>query len=301
MPAMLWAAIAFLEFLLGAFALTALFNRYHLNPHANPAVRAARWFAERLSKWRVPPYGGLILWAAGGTALIVGLGIVVNAVLPLLPTGLGETVAVAAALGAFAAMALGGQALAWIHTQADHEEITEHPDRAFGEPMAPDLIVPIKGFRLWRVVGDALFSLSTVGDPHLVYWQPGRPHAAICGLGQGHRPPHPSCTCGIYASRTAERVALDLVAHLRTQGIPVQSAFAIGPVKLWGRVCEHEHGWRAEYAYPGDPLVLLGDVSDADLEVLAARYGVRCVRGPALRAGALRDFLERFPGWHSDV
>src|SRR5579883_2885017 len=77
---MLWAAIAFLEFLLGAFALTALFNRYHLNPHANPAVRAARWFAERLSKWRVPPYGGLILWAAGGTALIVGLGIFVNAV-----------------------------------------------------------------------------------------------------------------------------------------------------------------------------------------------------------------------------
>src|SRR5579875_2767970 len=127
---MLWAAIAFLEFLLGAFALTALFNRYHLNPHANPAVRAARWFAERLSKWRVPPYGGLILWAAGGTALIVGLGMVVNAVLPLLPSGCGVTIVVSAAMSGVAEMALGGQALAWINSQADHEESTEHPDRA---------------------------------------------------------------------------------------------------------------------------------------------------------------------------
>lgn len=297
---MIWAAIAFVEFLLGAFALMTLFTRYHVTPHANPAVRTARWLSARLSQWHVPPSGGLILWAAAGTALIVALGAAVNAVLPLLPPGVGETVAVAAALGAFAAMALGGQAIAWIHAQGPQETGEESIEPQGGEPVAPDRIVPIKGYRLWRVVGDALFSLSTVGDPYLVYWQPGRPHTAICGLGQGHRPPHPSCTCGIYASRTAERVAMDLVAHLRTQGVPVQSAFAIGPVKLWGRVCEHEHGWRAEYAYPGAPLVLLGDVTEADADVLAARYGVRCVRGPSLRPSALREFLERFSGWSED-
>lgn len=52
--------------------------------------------------------------------------------------------------------------------------------------------------------------------------------------------PHPSCTCGVYAAKTLER--------LRQCGY---SRFGLyGEVYLWGSVVEHERGWRAEFAYP---------------------------------------------------
>lgn len=49
-----------------------------------------------------------------------------------------------------------------------------------------------------------------------------------------------TCSCGIYAAKTVE--------HLHQCG---HGKFGIrGEVKLWGRVVEHERGWRAQFAYP---------------------------------------------------
>jgi len=89
---------------------------------------------------------------------------------------------------------------------------------------------------------------SLNGEP----WRPGEPLEARCRLSEfGHwrrhstnlRPhdaPHLKCTCGIYASKGLE--------HLRRAGY--QRSLISGQVQLWGTLVEHQHGWRAQYAYP---------------------------------------------------
>ena len=111
----------------------------------------------------------------------------------------------------------------------------------------PDLISPIIGYRVWQLDANRLRSLN--GEQ----WSPGKALAARCrALSYGpivgragaahdpHKPPQIECTCGVYAARGLE--------HLRSMGCP---KYAIhGEVYLWGKVVEHELGWRAQFAYP---------------------------------------------------
>ena len=74
-----------------------------------------------------------------------------------------------------------------------------------------------------------------------------------------HGAPVPGHGCGIYAFRRRE----DAEALLHRLG-PVgpaggRLAAAIGRVSLWGRTIENTGGWRAEFAYPYDVVVLGGD------------------------------------------
>jgi hypothetical protein len=55
-----------------------------------------------------------------------------------------------------------------------------------------------------------------------------------------HEPPQTDCTCGIYAAKTLH--------HLRSAGF--ERYGICGEVFLWGKVVEHERGWRAQLAYP---------------------------------------------------
>jgi hypothetical protein len=61
---------------------------------------------------------------------------------------------------------------------------------------------------------------------------------AACGRGHGRPVPGLHCTCGVHATR--ER---DLLRRARDPG-------AIGTVALWGRIVEHELGYRAGLGYP---------------------------------------------------
>ena len=111
----------------------------------------------------------------------------------------------------------------------------------------PDYISPIVGYRVWRWNATGLKSLN--GEK----WFAHQPLSAVCrvaasgsisGLSKAtHTPdelPYFSCTCGVYAAKTIE--------HLRQCGY---KRFGVhGEVYLWGRVVEHERGWRAEFAYP---------------------------------------------------
>ncbi|HEX7277899.1 MAG TPA: hypothetical protein VF244_11035 [Acidimicrobiales bacterium] len=82
--------------------------------------------------------------------------------------------------------------------------------------------------------------------------------------------PHPapahSCTCGIYAYRDGVDIREDRA-----------DPYVLGEVNLWGRVIEHESGYRAQFAYPKRlALVNGGDRAEhiaADLELT---YGVPC-------------------------
>ena len=101
----------------------------------------------------------------------------------------------------------------------------------------PDLISPIIGHRVWRWDTAGLKSLN--GKP----WSPGKPLAAKCGAGNthdAHEVPQTDCTCGVYAAKNVE--------HLRKIGLDRRGV--IGEVNLWGKVVEHEQGFRAQFAYP---------------------------------------------------
>jgi hypothetical protein len=100
-------------------------------------------------------------------------------------------------------------------------------------------VEPVVGWRGW-------FLRLTSSGPELApagWWRVGwpslEPMTARCSAGRGHRSPDPGCDCGLYAFRSG--------TALRSfkAWFPV-----IGTVSMWGRIVEHEHGWRAEHAYP---------------------------------------------------
>ena len=113
--------------------------------------------------------------------------------------------------------------------------------------MIPDYISPVVGYRVWQWDATGLRSLN--GEK----WLALQPLSAVCradvcgsiaGLSKStHNPaelPSFGCTCGVYAARTTD--------HLHQCGY---KKFGIhGEVHLWGRVVEHERGWRAQFAYP---------------------------------------------------
>jgi hypothetical protein len=124
----------------------------------------------------------------------------------------------------------------------------------------PDYVVPIVGYRVWQWDGSKLKSLN--GES----WYPRRPLTARCRL-NCHQPPHPNCSCGIYAHKLdfASRMPnLPWMPTLPRMGalrrMPVFRMLATpkmrfpdhvaGEVYLWGTVVEHALGWRAQVAYP---------------------------------------------------
>lgn len=118
----------------------------------------------------------------------------------------------------------------------------------------PDYVAPIIGYRAWQWN-------CTGWNPHSAplksfndeWWSPGRAMVAACNasfawgparvaevMNQRHEAPQEGCTCGIYATRSFDQ--------LRNLGY--QRRGIRGEVYLWGKVIEHESGWRAQFAYP---------------------------------------------------
>ena len=95
----------------------------------------------------------------------------------------------------------------------------------------PDLIVPIIGFRQWRIVA---------GEPVSMYDGAPWPDGCITArCPQGHTEvPAKDCTCGVYAyydpcPRTASAATADLIG---------------GAAVLWGRIEAHMYGLRGTHA-----------------------------------------------------
>jgi hypothetical protein len=138
---------------------------------------------------------------------------------------------------------------------------------------------PVVGWRIWRVVDGRLHAVvwGTPWEPRArfaarcedrpsPFWQPDqRPHE--------HAAPARECECGVYAFESrgeAERLASEKVDD---------DVIALGRVSLWGRVLEAERGYRGQYAYPYDLVVLGG--SDTLVRELRSRYAVDVDRAPA--------------------
>jgi hypothetical protein len=110
---------------------------------------------------------------------------------------------------------------------------------------------PIEGWRLWRLALDVHGSplLLPAGSGGSDPWLPREATRARCGVPallrrtrRPHDAPDERCICGIYAGRALGDEPRDVPAYPTP---PVA-----GTVSLWGRVIEHERGWRGALAYP---------------------------------------------------
>jgi hypothetical protein len=150
---------------------------------------------------------------------------------------------------------------------------------------APDLLVPVVGFRAWRIVGGLLMS------PYIPCRWDGRLMHAACydanrrvRLGRGwkvepHASPDPDCQCGIYAyHRPGVRQSYG------------EFDWCEGIISAWGRLEAHADGLRAEHArlevlaLPRDPAVRRA------VEAIAGRLGVPTCPGRE----QLADLAPRF-------
>ncbi len=125
----------------------------------------------------------------------------------------------------------------------------------------PDSIDPIIGWRIWTY-GELLGSWNKA-----VPICPGEPQVGCCYALRAHEVPDAECTCGIYAVRSLtelQRTVSELVHPYQTESI------AFGRVSLWGKVVEHQSGYRAEFSYPKTILA----ESTAATERLATLYGI---------------------------
>jgi hypothetical protein len=124
-------------------------------------------------------------------------------------------------------------------------------------PAIPDYISPIVGYRVWKWDANELWSLN--GEA----WLPGRALTATCCRSElkprngarwipgwalptncpadEHEPPADGCSCGVYAAKNRESLQ---------KMIGGVEYFVHGEVHLWGKVVEHDHGYRAQFAYP---------------------------------------------------
>jgi hypothetical protein len=103
-----------------------------------------------------------------------------------------------------------------------------------GAMVAPDLVRPVIGYRLWRLDEDTLWS------PYVEErWERGV-HTAVCRAERaGHAAAAPAhdCSCGIHAwYETCPTLSWAATRHL-----------VAGAVALWGAMELHPFGMRAEY------------------------------------------------------
>lgn len=109
----------------------------------------------------------------------------------------------------------------------------------------PDSIDPVRGWRAWGLCSPTqapawqLTSIAQIGWT----WPARQPARASCR--ECPQAPRWACSCGLHAFRDAPSLREVWMPD------PLGDAPAVmGQVLGWGRVVEHERGWRAERAYP---------------------------------------------------
>lgn len=106
----------------------------------------------------------------------------------------------------------------------------------------------IEAFRCWRVLGDYLASVNGV------IWLPDAPMTGEDVDLHNYN--------GVHAFKTMEQLELNYGSY---------EGFAVGRVKLWGTIVEHETGYRAQYARP----VSIVSAPPLCKERIEANYGLK--------------------------
>lgn len=95
--------------------------------------------------------------------------------------------------------------------------------------------------------------------------------------------PYETCFCGLYAYKSVEKLAeeslLDNTKHFtfhyyRTEPSDTYSAKVFGVVSLWGKIIEHEWGYRAQYGKVEAIIYVTKDIPIFLLRQLKTNYTV---------------------------
>jgi hypothetical protein len=144
----------------------------------------------------------------------------------------------------------------------------------------PFFIEPFIGWRAWRLIRTRAggLRLTSVGDR--VIWAPRKPIQAECRVGVYHAegPPDADCTCGIYAASLHAEELVTTQYAIR--------AHVVGTVSMWGRIVEHEHGARSEFAYPSQLAVICELCSIENHSLVAAERMLEIPDGFMARCSA---------------
>lgn len=172
---------------------------------------------------------------------------------------------------------------------------SRHPLNALEAPPRDlpkaDVAGPLLAYRQWSVIGDHLCSIVTG-----LRWEPGMPLESE----MDHENPPAYTSSGPWVSpggSYASKSLLPLDYESYEGGALGITCVVTGRVALWGRVIEHERGYRAQYAYPFElflpgtrkPAVMpgfptvpdgAGPAKQVTVRALAARYGIPVVPFP---------------------
>jgi hypothetical protein len=116
---------------------------------------------------------------------------------------------------------------------------------------------PILAYRVWWITLDDGEPQNLRSLTYKIRWKPRRPLRAHCLFELSRRQasfhPNEQCpclthTCGVYALK--DPVGLDAWGKVYGTYTQANLLRVVGQVALWGKVLQHELGYRAEYAYP---------------------------------------------------
>jgi hypothetical protein len=99
---------------------------------------------------------------------------------------------------------------------------------------------PVMAWRTWKLTGRRdgtnlkLRAVAGRAKP----WPVMRPTEAVCRLGRMHSAHNVDCTCGLHGTHEP-----DVLRRTKSPAV-------LGRVALWGRVVEHDLGFRAQFGYP---------------------------------------------------
>lgn len=128
------------------------------------------------------------------------------------------------------------------------------------------LYEPILAYRAWRIGVSKL--LSCLCD---CYWKPRERMDASCNRNGIHAyVPAWECRCGFYAYKSEAALAASDYTDMGNDPT------VCGRVALWGRVIDHDLGYRAQHAYP-QVLYLRGDQRDDLIRRIADCYAIECL------------------------
>lgn len=118
--------------------------------------------------------------------------------------------------------------------------------RVGGSPgLPPPDDIPVIGWRVWRIHPTGLCSAVLPSRWDVVTAADCKSSSGLrgilrCDVPVGGRVPHVGGRCGLYAKWSADAWRRDITTRHQV----------IGVIKAWGRIIEHENGFRAEYAQP---------------------------------------------------
>lgn len=133
------------------------------------------------------------------------------------------------------------------------------------EIVLPDLIEPIYAWRIWQVQkinfgdnGGIDYRLRAMNFDSPGVWDSVQEAQCKRDTKYAHanarcaKVPARFCSCGFYAKKNSELLIREFWYDIfwRAEILRGFYAVAVGRVSLWGKIVEHEDGYRAQFAWP---------------------------------------------------